>query len=327
MLNIVGVKTNKGYYISDEMEGYSRTKLKSYLINGNSPQSTFHNKWVWVKDEPKQVQIYQRQPNINYRYELVDKTLESDRFPLVLLRDDITYTDDDYDRYWKDEYKHLESLYELKYDTQPDRLVDVEFKYQTILELNIDEIKEPTKFSYPIQRTNWISDGLTTISSKDIKHQLIDKIIFPEILLHETPCELSSKQVYDIVRQYIKQNINPQVAEITSDYNFCFTVKKKIALAETYTRQSEITKLNGKSYRPPRYNKSYVSARSVEVFEMTNSTDNYKGYTPIKPITAKNEDELNEKVSKLCQDLIEMINEPLVDCPHCKGMGVILKDE
>lgn len=239
----------------------------------------------------------------------------------------MTYEDDDdySERYWKDEFKHLQSLYSLKSDKQPDILVDVEFEYQTITELNIDEIKEPIKLSYPVQRTKWASDGLTDITNKSVHHQLIDRIIFPEILLHDTPCELSSSQVYEIVRQHIKQYMNYDVAEITSDYNFCFTVKKKITLADPYTHQTEIKKNNGCSYKNPRYNKRYVSIRSVEVFEMTHSPENYKGYTPIQSIQANNEEELKEKVDELCKNIVNMINEPLIDCSHCKGQGVILK--
>lgn len=328
-LNLIAIQTNKGYYITDNIknESYFNTKIPNYYFNGELAERTFHKDWFLIKQKPSVIEKEVTQPNINYRYELIDKTLESPRIPLVLLRDEIaTYDADDYDWVWKEEYRPYYSLYELKYDKQPNIKVQIEFEFNVIMQLNIDEIKEPIKLVYPVQRTKWISDGLTNITNKDVQHQLIDKILFPSLIIHETPCSLTSQQVYNIVRQYIKQNINYDVAEITSDYNFCFTVKKKITLANPYTKVTEIKKSDGKSYKNPKYDKKYISTRSVEVFQMTYSPENYKGYTPISGITANNEEELKEKIDKLCEELIQMINEPLVDCPHCQGMGVILKD-
>jgi len=151
--------------------------------------------------------------------------------------------------------------------------------------------------------------------------------MFPSILLPETPCIMSSEQMYKIVRQHIKQHINYDYAKITSDYDFCFTVKKKINLAEPFTQQWEVTKNNGKSYRPPRYDRRYVSVREVEIFEMTYAPKYYQGYTAIPSIEANNEDELKLKIDNICNEIIKVINEPFVDCPHCKGMGVISKDK
>ena len=54
-------------------------------------------------------------------------------------------------------------------------------------------------------------------------------MLTPEFCIHERPCKLTSKkQMYSIVRNWIKTNINPKCAEITNDYDFCFTVKRKL---------------------------------------------------------------------------------------------------
>ncbi|MFK5882928.1 MAG: hypothetical protein QM489_01155 [Candidatus Izemoplasma sp.] len=42
------------------------------------------------------------------------------------------------------------------------------------------------------------------------------------------PCEISSQDLYNIIRERVKQNINYENAAITSDYDFCFTVKRKL---------------------------------------------------------------------------------------------------
>jgi hypothetical protein len=151
--------------------------------------------------------------------------------------------------------------------------------------------------------------------------------MYPDILLPSRPCKLTSQQMYKIVREYIKQNINYTYATITSDYNFCFTVQKKIILDNPYENKTEIKKQNGHSYHPPKYNTKYTKDRLVPIFEMTYSPENYKGYTSIPEMWGENQEDLKEKVDRYCQELIEIINKPLVDCPHCHGEGVILQDK
>jgi hypothetical protein len=325
MLEIIGIKTKKGYYISKKTKDYPYTSLGNYIINGKIPKSTFHKNWFFIEDEVKTVEEMKSQPNTNYRYELVDKTLESDKLPLILEREKVAEYDEEMNEwFWKEEYEHLKSLYELKYDKQPDIKVPVEFKYETILEL--DEIKEFSGFAYPVQKTQWRKDGLTYITEKDVKYQLLDEILFPEIILPSRPCKLTSEQMYKIVRQYVKQHINYEVAEITSDYNFCFEVKKKIKLNEPYIEKKEILKSNGRPYKKPRYNTRYIKYRYVPCFEMTYSPKDYKGYTPIPEMIGENWEDLKNKVDRYCKELIEVINKPLVDCPYCKGAGVILEE-
>lgn len=328
MLKIIGVKTNKGYYITDncENDSYFRTILSYYIINGEKATETFKKDWFFINKELSSIEEYTDPEQINQRYELIDKELASNKIPLTLKKKDIVYYDeDDNENCWKEDYRHLQSLYEFKYDTKPKELVQVEYEYNTVMELNIDEINSPNKFCYPVKRTQWSSDGLIDLTNENFEHQIIDKVMFPSIVLHEMPCKLSSEQVYKILRQYIKQHINYEVAEITSDYDFCFTVKKKISLDNPHESKSEIHKANGRSYKPPKYNKKYISTRSVSVFQMTYSPKCYDGYSCIDEIVAKNENELTEKMDGLCRETITMINEPLVDCPHCHGMGVILK--
>ena len=322
MFKIIAIKTKNGYYLTDNTDNYYGTKLKNTYINGELPKSTFHKNWVFVQDEIKTVQQKHSQPSINHRYELIDPTMESDKIPLRLEKDKATY-EEDYETYWYDDYKHLASLYQLKYDTQPDILVDIEYEFETFLEL--DEIQEFNGFSYPVQKTNYNSNK-TNITEKDVTYQLLDKILFPEIVLPSRPCKMTSEQMYKIVRQYIKQNINYDYAKITSDYEFCFTVEKVIGLAEPYTKQYEVTKNNGKSYRPPKFNTNYIKNRTIKVFEMTYSPKNYQGYTPIPEMIGENTDDLKNKIDRYCKEIIDEINKPFIDCPHCKGQGVILKN-
>jgi len=44
----------------------------------------------------------------------------------------------------------------------------------------------------------------------------------------------------------------------------------------------------------------------------------------IQGFVGKNHKDLKEKIDFYCQNLMEFINTPIEDCPHCKGAGVII---
>jgi len=327
VLNIIAIKTDNGYYITEETDNsYDKYIFPKYIFDRELPSKTFAKKWGLIQNEPKKIEKEVSHPDINHRYELKDFSMMSKKIPKIFKREDVvTYDSEEYSWDWKDEYSHLRSLYELKSDKQPNTFEEIDFNFKVIIE--IDDIKEYAGFSYPVQKTQWKHDGLTNITEKDIDHQLIDKIVFPEIILSSRPSCLTSKQSYDIVRQYIKQNLNYEVAFINSDYDFCFSVHKRILLNEPYISKKEILTRRGKSYRPPRYNIKNITKKSVEVFEMTYSPENYKRYTPLPGFEGKNQDDLKEKIDKYCEDLLKKINEPLKECSHCNGLGVILDNK
>jgi hypothetical protein len=320
ILKIYAVKTNNGYYVSNRPDNdvvYDKSSGLSHLLfDGNKGESSFHSSWLFIEKEPKRIFHMTSQPNINHRYELRDKSLVSEKFPMIMKREDVNVFDtNEYDWFWKKEYSHLSSLYELISDPQPMIEVDVPFEWIVLLE--VSEILPPENFSYTVQISSFKSDGFKQITNDNVNHQMLDRIIFPSVVLHNKPCSLSSKQLYDIVRQYIKTNINPKYAEITSDYDFCFTVKKRIPLASPYTSEY-FTKRGRKTIK----HQNYVTSTLIQCFEMTHASSNYSGYTPISGMTAANENELKEKIDDYLQRLIAMINEPLVQCKHCGGLGV-----
>jgi hypothetical protein len=324
-LKIHAVKVNSGYYFTDNIEysTYHSGYAKDYYFNGELSSPTFHKDWRFIKSFPSQVEVLVSGEAVNKRYELLDPSLASDKIPLWIAFDDAAYYDSDYDLRWYPKYSSLESLYTYKYDPAPDYFKAVPFSFTIIYELDVDAIPDAILFSYPVKIKPGWTEINGTVTNKDAEHQLIDKVLFPSILVHKTPCRLTSKQVYDIVRQHIKQYINPMYAKVTSDYDFCFTVEKNITLATPYTRDVEEYKGNSKSYSPKRYKKLYVNNRTVKIFEMTHSESNYRGYVPISGIIGNDEEDLKNKIDKVLEDVIILINEPLVECPNCQGLGVI----
>jgi len=304
------VKTDKICYISDcnSLPGnydynYHRSQLTDMLFDGEKPKETYLKNWLQIKKYPTKMQKYVNRPDINKRYELKSIDLQSDKLPLVIKYED------------KEKYDGsvIESLYEFKSDKQEPVLEDVECEFNVLFE--IENYEFPPVIDYKVT-----DNKKNKITNVDVKHQLFDKMIFPEIMLSSRPCSISSKYFYDIIRQYVIKNIDTKVARITSNYDFCFTVKKVIPLIElervTYQKYFARTK---KERSKIHY--AIKETKEVEIFEMTHDQENHQSYTVMSGITAENEHKLKEKIDIFLSDLMATINKPLKLCPHCNGSG------
>jgi len=305
MKKIKTIETKDGYYIHENEYLY---------FNGERPAKTFKYGWFFIpKNLPIRIEEKERDKEINHRFELRDKSLSNDKIPEMLS----IKKDDDGNWVPIDESKNeLVSLYKLKYDVSPPTFKPVEAEFDIILKTDI--INTPETFDFRIA----MSYGkIGTVSQNSFKNTTLDEIMFPEIVLHELPVTANSELVYAILRQYIRDNIDKNVACITSDYDFCFTVTKKIHLTKIEEFCRTFTKAGRK--RKEIKEKSFADTRSIKVFEMTWAPKNYDNYTPIQPITGKNAKDLREKIIKLCKETIKLINQPFKDCPHCNGRGVV----
>jgi len=323
-MKIYAINTPTDIYISEDPSSNYDTKLGQYLFDGKPPDKTAHRNWVKIPYKPVKISHIEKQPNINYRYRLIDESFLSPTVPLEFKREDIaTYDSDDYLWTWHDQYKHLQSLYKIIFDTQPDKEIEDEFEWIDLFTLS-SEIAEPSKMEYKVQRTQWSHEGTTYIGNESVEHQLLDKIIFPKPILYQKPCKFSSQDTFNIVRQHIKDNINPKIAVITSDYNFCFTVKKRVPLAKPYKYRVDINNplFSGRKRKPKMVERTQTDIQK-ECFEMTWSPENYKGYTAIQPFEAETEDALKELIDNYLNDLMNMINEPMKECPTCEGIGYL----
>ena len=316
VLTILCVKTDKGCFISDCKAttgydyNYHRTVLENMFFNGKKPTGTYYPNWFYIDSYPTSVQREMHGECVNKRYELADPTLESDKMPLV-----IPYEDES-----KYNSSVIENLYNFKYDQEPNYMADVECELQVVCE--IDNYNFPPKFEYgAIEKAGW-SEKQYTIKNADVRHQLLDKMIFPPMLLHERPCKFTSKQMYDMTRQYILTHIDNSVAKITSNYAFCFEVRKLVPLIEPET----ITYQNIFGRTKRERNKIHTAVKKYEektIFEMTHEQEKYRGYSVIPELHANSEEELKEKLDTWLESLMAIINKPLCQCPHCHGSGYI----
>lgn len=308
------IKTNEGCYI--QLDHYGRYNENNLLFDGVSPTKTFDQKWYYIKDIPKKVTCLDEQLYINHRYELKDKSIVSEKFPLVFCKDDVTTKDGDF----TEEFSEISSLYKYVYDTPP--RVEVELDVKFIIVADVVKVVKPSCFDYDIMSTGWLSNKKTfKFDANELEYSLMDKIVFPPILLPQRPCMIKSKDLYNIIRAHIKKHIDNRYAKITSDYDFCFTVKKSLSLSE-YEKQ-DVNKNKNKTKK-----NRYITEREHICFEMTNKEDAYKGYIPLEDLYGENQEDLKSKIDNMCEDILTMINEPLVSCPHCYGRGAIIqKDE
>lgn len=315
-VTILCIKTDKGCFISDctATSGYDynyhRTMLTNLLFDGKAPTGTYCTNWYYIEKYPTTVQREVRGNVINKRYELKDESLESEKMPKVIpYEEENNYNSD-----------VIESLYSFRYDNAPDYVEDVECDIQVLCE--VDGYSFPPRFEYSAIERSSFSDRQYTIKNADVKHQMLDKMIFPAVLLHERPCKLSSKQMYDITRQYILTHIDNSKAKITSNYDFCFAVKKLIPMIEPekITYQNIFAKTKRERAKIHTTIKKF---EEKEIFEMTHDQSRYNNYSVIPEMYANNETELKEKVDTWLAGLIEIINKPLCQCSHCHGSGYI----
>ncbi|WP_196607123.1 hypothetical protein [Pectinatus frisingensis] len=315
---IMLIKTDKCCFISDLYTNkkdsydynYHTPMFKNWLFDGKKCTSTWARHWYRIEKYPEII-TEEHTETVHKRYEIKDKKYIADSLPAV-----IPYEN-------KNDYGEnvIDSLYEFKKDTiTSQQNVDVEI--ETVLEVeNFHEVL----FDFTgIHRWNY-EERPYHITSANVHHQLIDEIMIPQVLLTEYPCRLTSKQMYDITRQYVREHIDKEQASITSDYDFCFTVKKIIPLYEPETLSYHNIFARTKKERE-KVHFRVAKYKESTIFEMTDDINHYSGYSVIEGLTANSEKELKEKVDLWLTELIKKINKPLCTCDKCKGTGIIDKD-
>lgn len=308
-MKLIGIKTQNAYFVSNNTDNnsYKATyggNLSGYLFDGCVPTPTFKKDWWKLKTKPTKVEKAVKPSAINQRYELKDKKLKNTYSEIVPANE-------------RNEIEDIIGLYEYKYD-QPDSFTEtVEFDLEELLE--VDKIEEPLTFSYK-RAGEWNHKDYPTINENNIKYDLVSQILTPSILIHTQPCKLSRKESYDIVRKYIQENINPKVAKITSDYDFCLTVKKIIPLKEPIPYRVDVSSLKA---RKPKYQTRYQTEELVTVYETAPKV--YQSYTVIEPFVGETQDKLKENIDNFLEELITVINTPLHKCENCDGCGVIVE--
>jgi hypothetical protein len=312
MLTIYTIATPNGIYVTDkpESKSYDRTCLKNLIVNGQPLKPTFHENWFVTEELPFSVAKVEAKV-VNQRFELEDP----ETFPnlqLVYAYGDVHEgEDDDGNEYFTHEFEKIKALYIYKSD-RLESVVPVEFEVVELASVNL--VPGVVPFSYKVGETY-------SITERQVKYPVLTQITVPNILHPATPCSLNAKDTFDIIRHHVKQHINLDVAKISSDHDFCFAVTK---LIERYEPEKYVVNVNQfHKRRQPKYETRYRKDREIKILAIAPAPRD--GYTVVEEFSADTQAELAEAIDQYLEDLMTMINEPLVDCPYCKGMGVVIK--
>lgn len=330
-LKLKAYKSKEGIFVSEVPAfSYRRDPIRFdiYMINDKNPKLTASEYWFFFPDES--IFSVKRKVNstaINRRYELKDESMESEKIPLKLSREDVGYNQGGgYDTYWEN-FSSLRSLYNEICDMTEESWEDIDFSVDLIGEIEISNLSKPDvmKFSVPKEENNTYQ-GQKEIDITDVAiFSELEQMLVPEFAIHKRPCSISSKVTYSIVRQYVKDNLNSSVALVTSDYDFCFTVKKKVKI-KPYELRSEQKKSNGRSYARPRMSSKKIAHKQVEIFAMTHAEKNYGEYISIVGFKGESIDDLIENVKLYLDELMQHINSDVTECECCSGYGQVMTD-
>ena len=220
------IKTDKGCFISDCLAvggynyDYHHTQINTLLFNGKRATETYCKNWYYINEYPSLIQREESGKIINKRYEIKNTSLISDSLPAVIPYEEAENYDSDV----------VDNLYSYMYNQEPSYLKEIVYDIQVICE--IENYNFPPKIKYTGIHMKNFADHQYIITNANVQHQILDKIIFPEVMLSNRPCKFTSEQMYDITRQYIIEHIDGSVAKIISNYDFCFEVVKIIPLIE-----------------------------------------------------------------------------------------------
>jgi hypothetical protein len=290
-LKLVAIKTNNKVFISDNLNGesYHREQLSGLYFDGEKPIKTHHKDWFELSQLPEKIEKQLPAKRINMRFELKDGFQESELTPRVINE---TYIDED------SEYYEVKGLYDFKFETQPAGMEEVPFEINAIEEIDGE---------FEIIKTEY-----------NLKHSILDKIQTRSIMLHTKPCSLSKQDSYNIIRNHVKANINPKYARVSSDYDFCFSVQKVIELYKPHEYTVDVNATYKR--RKPKYEKRYNTNKTVLVYEAAPKT--YNNYPVVEEFVGKDYEDLQNNIKTFLDNLMAEINEPVVECEHCKGRGV-----
>lgn len=290
-------KTDKGLVVN--------CGSQKITIDGVEPTATFSGDWKLFKGVMEYKDVLRPETNHIYQWELIEDAHSLD-LPKVVPTSDLDYHDDYNGLCINPEYNN--SLYKREHVGSTEEWIEYRSEGEEVFECKFEQLGPDT----------------TDLLENAVTYSELQKITKGPLYVHNTPCEIKAKQLYMIIQSYVKENIDPKYATVTSDYRFCFTVKKRLQHELEVTRYQK-KKANGGYYAKPRYVEHRKSEDSYAVFEMT--ADGYRDYPQLKGMAGENLNDLVDRVGYYLNDLMKTINKPIVRCEHCKGSGVIKDDD
>lgn len=277
------------YISKGNLNGYY---IENLYFDGQKGTKTYKANWLKLPKIPERIERELPKTKTNIRYELKDGYPETPLTPAILPLNSLYET----------RYEEVTGLYTQKYD-------EVESGFES-LEFTIDVIYKQDDFE-------WIQAKYASTPS------LLSQIEFHPDLLQEVPCMYDSKRMFEIIRDFVKKNIDKTAAIISSDYDFHFEVKKKIQIAPYTSRYDSNAFTKNKK---PKWVEKFIDSKEETILNLKSKTSDssYGTNCVVAPeLYGKDQKDLDAKLDEYLANLIADINVPYKECPHCKGWGVV----
>lgn len=272
-----------------------------YRINNEELVKSYKEYWFEISSFPKLLQEKKEKITTISHYELKENfeenflngakkimTLDETRELFSLNYPELDkYEDNDY-------YDKCESFVKMFYneitENIPESYEDIPFEISLIAnrESNFEFVKPIAKIQFSIV------DELTT---------------HPD-LLFEKECTISSSDLFDIVSEYLKKNLDRNITSL-----FSLSDSLKVYKYYDFPKISSFQKKTVKKTR----NQHSDAPKKKQVLELNRNSI----YDSLKPITANSYPELQDKIDKFLEDLLFDLNKPIQICPHCNGEGYV----
>lgn len=318
--NFFRINSGVTYYGSNALQGHGIVEING--VNVTTLQ-THNGGWYLLDTELKDFKKKAPESHNQIGWKLKNPKIASEELPETLAVHQIERNYDEDDGYTGSHADYF-ALYEPMYEVTPAQIVPVEVDLTLIRELDVGNYSKPAEMKVQMREGSFVGKTQTVDLSHIASLSEIETLLTPEFMYHTRPCSLSSEQVYKIVREHIIQNINGAVARVDSNYEFCFSVVKKVQ-TKPYAVKKESYTRSGNSYKPPRFVCRTIDTKDVKIFEMTwkgyKGNEGYRGYTCIEGWEANNLQELYDNMQRYLTELMQVINEPVKECQHCNGVG------
>lgn len=330
ILELIAYETENGLYYANKKTNYTGKRdtigsVHGIKVNGELPIVSEHKSDWYFLPSVNKIESITTTEHGGYKdayWKLRDESTHIEGLiPKMISAIDADEFENDYDWFIGSDsvYHAYRGLYTRVKEILPRITVDIVFKVDYLGKIKQELINNDyASMTVSILKdSNW---GHKELDLKGIVHYYeLEELLTPDLVLHNRPCYLTANQTYEIVRNHIKTHIDPKYARITSDYNFCFSVKKKIQI-KPFIHKTEIKKSNGRGYAKPKFKTTNIEHKEVEIFEMCPSKP-YQSYTPIVGFKGGSLADLVENMKLYLQELMEVINAPTHECEHCHGLG------
>jgi hypothetical protein len=321
-IEILQYKTNVGYFV--KAKSYYPYHICSDMLYNGIADIDYNRINGYIKLDKELTYVQKKiQPSRKVlHYILKDKELESPKLPLIVSQ----YWDEDLEKQRLKGVEDYESLYEPVFEETEEQLVDVPF---IIINMGDYIIENPSnikdrKIKMKTANDTWDNKTVEEELSKVVVYDDIIRLLTPEFALAQAPCRLTSHQMYRIVRQYLLENLDMKENIITSNYDFCFTVKKRVHTKPFIINESYLAGRN--KWKSKSVTKD---EKQIEVFEMTyagyKGLSGYEGYTCIPELNGDNLQDLSEKLDEYLYNLVNALNKKVHECECCNGAGYIVE--